>query len=91
MWFIQKTVILIWETFVRLLRQNELYAKLSKCEFAKNTIDFCGFIVDKNGIRAQPNKLDVIRLWPVPTNVKEIRRFIGICGYCCWRYIKSTW
>ena len=42
------------------LRKEQLYAKLSKCEFWLNGVSFLGHIVSKEGIRVDPKKIEVV-------------------------------
>ena len=63
------------------LRRESLFAKRKKCSFAQSETDFCGFIVGASGIRTQPQKLEAIRNWPVSQNPKDIRSFLGLCGF----------
>ena len=50
----------------------------SKCEFSVPTTKFLGHVIDAKGIRADPGKLAAIRDLEHPTNVSEIRRFMGM-------------
>ena len=63
------------------LREFKLYVKLAKCEFAKPEVEFLGFVVGRDGLKASPLKLDAVRDWPEPTTVKQIRSFIGFCNF----------
>ena len=63
------------------LRKEQLYAKLSKCEFWKNEVSFLGHIVSKEGIRVDPKKIEVVVEWKPPRNVTEVRSFLGLAGY----------
>ena len=63
------------------LRQEKLFAKRKKWSFAQAETDFCGFIFGASGIRTQPQKLEAILTWPVPQNPKDIRSFLGLCGF----------
>ena len=63
------------------LRKEQLYAKLSKCEFWLNEVSFLGHIVSKEGIRVDPKKIEVIVKWKPPRNVTEVRSFLGLTGY----------
>ena len=63
------------------LRQEHFYAGQDKCTFAQPEVEYCGFIVGKQGVRPQPQKLVAIREWPPPTNVTEVRSFLGLCGF----------
>jgi hypothetical protein len=63
------------------LRENQLYAKPSKCLIGKDEIEFCGHIVGNNQIRTARSKTIMIEEWPVPTNVHEVRQFLGLASY----------
>ena len=63
------------------LRKEQLYAKLSKCEFWLNEVSFLGHIVSKEGIRVDPKKIEVVVEWKPPRNVTEVRSFLGLAGY----------
>jgi hypothetical protein len=70
------------------LREFKLYAKLSKCEFAKPEVEFVGFTVGKDGLKASPSKLAAVRDWPEPKSVKDIRSFLGFCNFYR-RFVKN--
>ena len=63
------------------LRKEQLYVKLSKCEFWLNEVSFLGHIVSKEGIRVDPKKIEVVVEWKPPGNVIEVRSFLGLAGY----------
>jgi len=42
---------------------------------------FFGYVVSKEGIKVEPSKMKAIREWPRPTNVTEIRSFLGLASY----------
>lgn len=63
------------------LRTEKLYAKLRKCEFARNSIEVCGHIISEKGISTMPSKLQNISEWPVPKNPADIKSFLGLCGF----------
>ena len=44
-------------------------------------IEFLGHIISKEGIVVDPIKVEVIKDWPRPTNISEIRSFLGVVGY----------
>lgn len=64
-----------------LLRANKLYGKPSKCEFMRREVDFCGVIVGGGTIRTDPRKVKSVQDWPTPTNVKQLRSFVGLATY----------
>jgi hypothetical protein len=54
---------------LQVLRENKLYAKLSKCSFYHKQIHYLGHIISKDGIEVDPEKVEAIREWSVPKNV----------------------
>ena len=63
------------------LREHQLYAKFSKCEFWLDQVAFLGHVVSKDGIQVDPKKMEAIIEWPRPTTVTEVRSFLGLAGY----------
>jgi hypothetical protein len=63
------------------LRDNQLYAKYSKCEFWFGEVPFLGHIISNRGISVDPAKVKEIVVWSIPTTVAEIRSFLGLVGY----------
>ena len=63
------------------LRTHQLYAKLSKCEFWLNSLSFLGHVISKEGVQVDPKKVEAVSNWPRPTNVTEIRSFLGMARY----------
>ncbi|KAL5836129.1 hypothetical protein ACOSQ4_015626 [Xanthoceras sorbifolium] len=66
---------------LQILREKQLYGKLSKCEFWLPEIAFLGHIVSAEGIKADPKKIEAIVEWKPPRNVTEVRSFLGLAGY----------
>lgn len=50
----------------------------SKCEFAKSELKFLGYLIDQEGIRADPEKTTAINEFATPTTVPQLRRFMGM-------------
>jgi hypothetical protein len=63
------------------LREHQLYAKLSKCEFWISEVLFLGHIINKEGLVVDPKKVADILNWKAPTNARGIKSFIGMAGY----------
>ena len=66
---------------LRRLRERKLYAKLSKCEFFQQEVEFLGHRIGANGLRVSPDKIGAVRDWPVPTTVTEVRSFLGLANF----------
>lgn len=77
-----------WKTGIENLRKvlnafrtAKLTLKLKKCEFFKTSIEFLGFIITKGSIHPGERKTAAIREFKPPSNVHEVKRFIGLTGY----------
>ncbi|KAL4282483.1 hypothetical protein GQ457_16G010960 [Hibiscus cannabinus] len=66
---------------LQVLRTHQLVAKLSKCVFGQSMVGYLGHIISNDGVAIDPDKIVAIQQWPVPQNVKEVRRFLGLAGY----------
>ncbi|CAN4097672.1 unnamed protein product [Withania somnifera] len=69
-------------------REHKLYAKFSKCEFWLESVAFLGHVVSKAGVSIDPAKVRVVRDWPRPTTITEIRSFVGLAGYY-WQFVEG--
>nr|GEZ65159.1 reverse transcriptase domain-containing protein [Tanacetum cinerariifolium] len=63
---------------LKLLKEEELYAKFSKCEFWLSTVQFLGHVIDSEGIHVDPAKIEAIKDWESPKTPTEIRQFLGL-------------
>ena len=66
---------------MKILRENQLFAKLSKCDFWFKEVSFLGHIVSVEGIRVDPVKIEAVMNWKPPQNVTEVKIFLGLAGY----------
>ena len=64
-----------------LMREHKLYARLQKCIFGASEIPVLGCFVGRNGVRPDPEKIRAVSDWPTPTDVKELRKFLGLATY----------
>ena len=63
------------------LRDHQLYAKFSKCEFWLTEVKFLGHVVSVSGVLVDPEKVEVVMSWARPKSVFEIHSFLGLAGY----------
>jgi hypothetical protein len=77
-----------WEDHVRhvdkvlqLLKEQQLYAKPSKCFFGVKEVEYLGHIVSHEGVKVDPNKIKAMMGWPIPKTLKNLRGFLGLIGY----------
>ena len=66
---------------LQLLRDHQLYAKFSKCEFWLTEVRFFGHVVSALGVSVNPEKVEVVMSWKRPKSIFEIRSFLGLAGY----------
>lgn len=52
-----------------------------KCKFCRSELKYLGYVVDREGLHADPDKVRAILDIPTPTNVADIRRFIGVASW----------
>jgi len=63
------------------LKDQLIYAKLSKCEFWLKKVSFLGHVISQGGIVVDPSKIEVVLEWEGPKSIFEIRSFLGLAGY----------
>ncbi|XP_028298451.1 uncharacterized protein LOC114460741 [Gouania willdenowi] len=68
------------EVFSRLQKQG-LKVKLSKCHFFQKQVKYLGHVVSADGVATDPDKVEVVRGWKTPTNLAELRSFLGFASY----------
>ncbi|XP_022641613.1 uncharacterized protein LOC106773250 [Vigna radiata var. radiata] len=68
-------------TVLGVLRERKLYAKLSKCEFWMEEVQFLGHVISAGGISVDPAKVQAVLQWERPKTVTEVRSFVGLAGY----------
>lgn len=69
------------QTVFHKLQEAGLTINLKKSKFCLQEISFLGHVVNTQGIMADPSKVEAIRSYPVPTNLKEVQRFLGLAGW----------
>lgn len=52
-----------------------------KCEFFRDQIQFCGLVIDKDGLHKTPEKVEAVLNVPHPENVSQLRGFLGLVYY----------
>ncbi len=63
------------------LNKASLTLNLAKCEFAKATVTYLGKCVGQGQVKPVEAKIAAIVEFPMPTNKRELRRFLGMSGY----------
>ncbi|PRP74586.1 retrotransposable element protein [Planoprotostelium fungivorum] len=72
-------------THVRQVLQRVIDEKLSvnlkKCTFHTTKVQFLGYEVTPDGVHMCPDRLEAIRNWEPPTNLKALQSFLGFCSF----------
>lgn len=66
---------------LELLRCDQWQVKMSKCLFVQWQLKHLGHVISDEGVATDPDKVQAVLNWPVPTSVKELRSFLGLAGY----------
>ena len=66
---------------LQLLRDHQLYAKFSKCDFWLTKVGFLGHVVSASGVSVDPGKVEAMMSWERSKSVFEIRSFLGLAEY----------
>ena len=69
------------DTVCNLLTAAGLYANYSKCEFLKNEVEYCGFLITPEGVKPMHDKVKAITQWEPPTTLYHVRSFLGAVGF----------
>lgn len=64
-----------------IIRKASLYLKASKCEFEVTSMAFLGYVISDKGVETDPAKVAAVQSFPIPTNLRESRSFIGLTSY----------
>jgi hypothetical protein len=63
------------------LKEHQLFAKFSKCEFWLEKVMFLGHVISRDGVSVDPAKVEAVLNWGQPKNIGDIRSFLGLAGY----------
>jgi hypothetical protein len=63
------------------LQEYGLYAKLEKCSFDRNQVEFLGYVVSQEGICMDPAKIQTILDWQTPCSVRDVQCFLGFANF----------
>ncbi|CAC5399296.1 unnamed protein product [Mytilus coruscus] len=69
------------ESVLKRLNQYGLKANIDKCEFFKDSVTFCGHVIDKHGLHKTPDKIKAIKNAPAPENVSQLKSILGLINY----------
>ncbi len=64
-----------------ILRQHKFYAKMKKCQFMTPELLYLGHVISEHGVKPDPKKVSALQTWQTPSNVHEVRSFLGFGNY----------
>ena len=77
---LEEHILHVWSVLQK-LRNFKLYAKLSKCDFFQKEITYLGHHISSKGVSIDKSKMEAVLKWMRPSNVKEVRSFLGFIGF----------
>ena len=66
---------------LQLLEEKQLYAKLSKCAFGVQKVEYLCHIVPHEGVKVDHNKIKAMREWSIPKTLNKLRGFLRLTDY----------
>ena len=69
------------EEVFRRLREFNLKLNPSKCSFMRKEVNYLGHVITDKGVKPDPQKIKCVLDFPIPTNTKELKSFLGLSGY----------
>ena len=54
---------------------------MDKCSFAMTNIKYLGYVIDSASIHVDPEKVQILKYWPIPQNIHELRSFLGLDNF----------
>ncbi|RXN24314.1 Retrovirus-related Pol polyprotein from transposon 297 [Labeo rohita] len=70
------------------LQECDLKVSIDKCQFCQSQVRYVGHIVSAAGVSPDPAKIEAVTCWKMPTDLKTLRSFLGLCGFYR-RFIKD--
>ncbi|MGL5707245.1 MAG: reverse transcriptase domain-containing protein [Aeromonas sp.] len=70
------------EKVLKILKENNIILKESKCQFFKKEIKILGNIISNGTIKPDPTKISTINNFTKPQNIQQLRSFLGLVNYC---------
>jgi transposase InsO family protein len=63
------------------LHEAKLTVNQEKSEFCRPELKYLGYVIDARGLRVDPDKVIAILNVPVPKNLKDVRKFLGVTSW----------
>ena len=63
------------------LQEYELYARLEKCTFDANPVEFLGYVISHNVLSLDPSKVQTVLHWKTPSSVRDVQCFLEFANF----------
>ena len=63
------------------LKKHGLYCNASKCEFSTKFTEFLGYVCTPEGLKMDDSKVQTVKDWPRPRNVRDVQSFLGFANF----------
>ncbi|KAK3732150.1 hypothetical protein RRG08_026532 [Elysia crispata] len=70
------------------LREINLKLNPDKCFLGRSSVSFLGHVLNRDGLKNDPEKISAVKNFPQPTTVRVVRAFLGLAGYYR-RFVKN--
>jgi len=84
----KKEAVALNRKLLKLYQKHGLFCNPKKCEFHKEEMELLGVVVNSKGFAMEDRKITAVAEWPRPTNLKQMKGFIGFCNFYR-RFIKG--
>ena len=66
------------------LQQHRIYMYMDKFSFVMTSIKYFGYVIDSVDIHVKPEKVQILKYWPIPQNIHVLRIFLGLVNFYQW-------
>jgi hypothetical protein len=63
------------------LRDNRLAVSAEKCEWAKEEVEFLGYVIGRDGVKMSQEKVEGVLEWKTPKSLVEVQQFLGFANF----------
>ena len=72
------------------LKEQQIYLKLSKCQFFLRKVHWLGYVILEDGIEVDDRKVEAIKKIEIPNNISQVQSFLGLVNYYRWHLKNLT-
>jgi hypothetical protein len=69
------------EKVLKRFKAAKLQLHPEKCVIAQSQVNYLGYVLNQHVITNSTDKVKAVKDYPTPTNVKEVRAFLGLASF----------